>query len=75
MLPFGSVCIGDFRPRLSAALVAVTACGVAGVGLTGYSVDRAVQNTGAGQWLSAGGVALAVAAGYLIVLARSLARP
>jgi hypothetical protein len=54
--------------RLPAALIAVTAFGAAGMGLTGYGIDRAVINTGGGQWMSAGGVALAVAACYLAVL-------
>lgn len=60
--------------RLPAALVAATTFGVAGIGLTAYGIDRAVQNTGAGQWLSAGGVALVVATGYIVVLVRSLLR-
>ncbi|MDQ1673754.1 MAG: hypothetical protein QOC98_2316, partial [Frankiaceae bacterium] len=34
--------------------------------------DRAVIGTGSGQWLSAGLVALADAAGYLVALWRSL---
>jgi hypothetical protein len=55
-----------------AALVAATVFGLVGVGMTGYGVDRAVIGTGSGQWLSAGLVALAVAAGYLVALWRSL---
>ena len=64
----------DATLRLPAALIAATSFGVAGIGLTGYGIDRAIQNTGAGQWLSAGAVALAVAAGYIVLLARSFIR-
>ncbi len=62
------------RPELSmaTALVGVVLFGVVGVWLTGYGVDRAVINTGAGQWLAAGIVALLVAAGYLLVLWRGI---
>ena len=61
-------------PELSmgAALVGVVLFGAVGACLTGYGVDRAVVNTGAGQWLAAGAVALIVAAGYLVVLWRSV---
>jgi hypothetical protein len=61
-------------PELSmgAALVGVVLFGAVGACLTGYGVDRAVVNTGAGQWLAAGAVALIVAAGYLVVLGRSV---
>ncbi len=58
--------------RICAALIALTAFGIAGVGLTGYGVDRAVINTGSGQWLSAGGVAVAFAIGYLVILWRRI---
>jgi hypothetical protein len=58
--------------RIPAALIGVTAFGAAGIGLTGYGIDRAVINTGSGQWISAGSVALAVAVGYLIVLWRQV---
>ncbi len=56
--------------RAPAALVGLVAFAGAGVGLTGYGIDRAVINTGSGQWISGGVVALAVAAAYLIVLWR-----
>ena len=56
--------------RTPAALVGLVVFAAAGVGLTGYGIDRAVVNTGSGQWLSAGAVALGVAAAYLIVLWR-----
>jgi hypothetical protein len=56
--------------RAPAALVGVVVFAAAGVGLTGYGIDRAVINTGSGQWISAGAVALAFAAAYLIVLWR-----
>ena len=54
--------------RIPAALIGLTAFAFAGIGLTGYGIDRAVINTGSGQWISAGGVALAVAVGYLVIL-------
>jgi hypothetical protein len=54
--------------RAPAALVAATVFGAVGIGLTGYGIDRAVVNTGGGQWMSAGVVAIAVAAGYLAIL-------
>ena len=56
--------------RFAVVLVAATVFGIAGITLTGYGIDRAVQNTGAGQWLSAGAVALTVATAYLIALSR-----
>ncbi len=52
---------------LAAALVGVAMFGAVGVVLTGYGVDRAVVNTGSGQWLSAGAVAIIVALGYASV--------
>lgn len=58
--------------RIPAALIGLTAFGIAGIGLTGYGIDRAVINTGSGQWISAGGVALAVAVGYLVILWRQV---
>jgi hypothetical protein len=58
--------------RIPAALISLTAFGIAGIGLTGYGIDRAVINTGSGQWISAGSVALAVAVGYLLVLRRQI---
>jgi hypothetical protein len=58
---------------MGTALVAVVLFGGVGVCLTGYGVDRAVINTGAGQWLAAGIVALIVACGYLVVLWRGVA--
>jgi hypothetical protein len=62
--------------RVPTALIAVTAFGLAGSLLMGYGIDRAVQNTGAGQWLASGGVSLVFAIGYLIALLRAgLDRP
>jgi hypothetical protein len=58
--------------RTPASLIGVVTFGVAGVFLTGYGVDRAVINTGGGQWISAGAVALAVAVAYVVVLWRQL---
>ena len=56
--------------RAVSALIALIAFGLAGVFLTGYGIDRAVQNTGAGQWLASGGVALGFAIAYLVTLCR-----
>ena len=47
------------------ALVAVTTFGAVGILLTGYGIDRAVVNTGSGQWIAAGIVSVTVAFGYL----------
>ncbi len=57
--------------RMPSALIAIAAFGLAGIFLTGYGLDRAVQNTGAGQWLASGGVSLAFAIAYLITLLRA----
>ena len=57
--------------RMPTALIAITAFGLAGSALTGYGIDRAVQNTGAGQWLASGGVALTFAIAYVIILLRT----
>ncbi len=57
---------------MATALVGVVLFGVSGVWLTGYGIDRAVINTGAGQWLAAGAAALIAAAGYLVVLWRDV---
>jgi hypothetical protein len=57
--------------RMPTALIAITAFGLAGSLLTGYGIDRAVQNTGAGQWLASGAVSLAFAIAYLIALLRA----
>jgi hypothetical protein len=62
---------GDRRAmdlHMPVALIGVTAFGAAGLCLTGYGIDRAFVSTGSGQWITAGGVALAVAIGYLAVL-------
>ena len=61
---------GAMDLRLPAALIGLTAFGAAGIGLTGYGIDRAVVATGSGQWISAGAIALAVAVGYLVILWR-----
>lgn len=58
--------------RTPAALIGVVSFGAAGVFLTGYGIDRAVINTGSGQWISAGAVALAAALAYAVVLWRQI---
>lgn len=58
--------------RAAAALIGLTAFGAAGLFLTGYGIDRAVINTGSGQWISSGAVALAVAMGYAVALWRNV---
>jgi hypothetical protein len=77
LLMGGSVWWGRRRDRRTggavdlaapAALLAATVFGLVGVALAGYGVDRAVTGTGSGQWLSAGLIAIIVAAGYLAVL-------
>ena len=57
--------------RMPTALIALTSFGLVGGLLTFYGIDRAVQNTGAGQWLASGGVSLAFAIAYLVVLLRT----
>jgi hypothetical protein len=54
----------------STALVAVTTFGAVGILLTGYGIDRAVMNTGSGQWIASGMVSVTVACGYLRFLWR-----
>ena len=58
--------------RIAAALIGLTAFGAAGLLLTGYGIDRAVINTGSGQWITSGAVALAVAMGYAVTLWRNV---